>query len=188
MSRLPQEKPRLSFRRVLGLVAFLIACGCIVFWFVCVRQPGDSFDRTTPPVGLAEVIQRESPEDILSTEQQLQRYVVHLAETIGERNLGRYIRLCEAADYLESELKSFGYQPQRQTYEVRGLDCFNIEAEIKGSIDPDDVVIIGAHYDSVEASPGANDNASGTAAMLVLANHFRNFKPERTVRFVAWTN
>jgi hypothetical protein len=181
--RLPEEKPRVSFSRVVTGVVFLFTCGCFAFWFFCVQQPGDSFDRES----LTDTLEKNIPAEV-PTEQRLENYVIHLAETIGERNLGHYIKLCEAADYIEAELQSFGYRPQRQTYEVQGLDCFNIEAEIKGAVDPDDVVIIGAHYDSVAGSPGANDNASGTAAMLVLAKHFSKFKPERTLRFVAWTN
>ena len=103
-------------------------------------------------------------------------------------NLRTYDKLNEAADYIEAEFKSYGYKPARQTYQVHGRDCHNIDAEIKGSKHPDKVVIIGAHYDSVVGTPGANDNGSGTAAMLLLAKHFAKSAPERSLRFVAWTN
>ena len=100
----------------------------------------------------------------------LKSHVSHLAEKIGERNLDRHKQLEEAADFIESEFKSYDYQPSRQTFQVNGLDCHNIDAEIKGAIHPKEIVIIGAHYDSVRGTPGANDNASGTAAMLTLAD------------------
>ena len=118
----------------------------------------------------------------------LKSHVSHLAEKIGERNLDRHKQLEEAADFIESEFKSYDYQPSRQTFQVNGLDCHNIDAEIKGAIHPKEIVIIGAHYDSVRGTPGANDNASGTAAMLTLAGGLQKLKPDRTLRFVAFTN
>jgi Zn-dependent M28 family amino/carboxypeptidase len=53
---------------------------------------------------------------------------------------------------------------------------------------PDEIVIIGAHYDSVQGSPGANDNASGVAAILNLARRFRSPPSDRTLRFLAFVN
>lgn len=124
----------------------------------------------------------------LDFEATLKKHVEHLATTIGERNLAHYEKLCDAADYIEAEFKNYGLTPTRQIFEVRGLDCFNIAAEIKGTGKPEEILIIGGHYDSVEGTPGANDNGSGTAAMLALARHFKDSKPKRTLRFVAFTN
>lgn len=118
----------------------------------------------------------------------LKKHVEQLATTIGERNLLHYKELCAAADYIETEFKNYGLTPERQTFKVRRLDCHNIAAEIKGSKLPDEIVIIGGHYDSATGTPGANDNGSGTAAMLALAQHFSKSKPDRTLRFVAFTN
>ena len=58
----------------------------------------------------------------------------------------------------------------------------------RGKSKPDEIILIGAHYDSVESSPGANDNGSGVAAMLEIARAFATLQPERTVRFVAFVN
>jgi hypothetical protein len=138
---------------------------------------------TATPVANVQTREKE-----LDFESALKAHVEHLATTIGERNLKKYDELCEAADYIETEFKNYGLKPARQTFKVRGLDCYNIAAEIKGSKDPDQIIIVGAHYDSAEGTPGANDNGSGTAAMLVMAKHFANSKPERTLRFVAFTN
>jgi Zn-dependent M28 family amino/carboxypeptidase len=63
----------------------------------------------------------------------------------------------------------------------------NIEAEIVGGARPGEIVIVGAHYDSVVGSPGANDNASGTAAVLALAKRFAGRKCGRTLRFILFT-
>lgn len=115
-----------------------------------------------------------------------------LAGDIGERNvISRYDALCASADYIDAALSKAGYQVRRQGYEIAGLEgrpCYNLEVEIRGAVHPDDIVLIGAHYDSAEHSPGANDNASGVAVLLALARAFAGTRPKRTLRFVAFVN
>lgn len=115
-----------------------------------------------------------------------------LAGSIGDRNVtSRYKALCVAADYIESSLAKAGYAVRRQGYEIdrlKGYPCYNLEVEIRGTVYPEDIVVIGAHYDSVEEVPGANDNASGVAALLALARACAGTKPGRTLRFVAFVN
>jgi hypothetical protein len=60
----------------------------------------------------------------------------------------------------------------------------NIIAEVKGAAHPEEIVIIGAHFDAVPDSPGADDNGTGTAATMELARIFRDAAPKRTLRFV----
>ena len=115
--------------------------------------------------------------------------MAHLAEEIGERNVFRRPRqLARAADYVEAEWAEMGYEVERQVYEVFGTTCCNLEAELRGTTSPEEIVVIGAHYDSVVGTPGANDNASGVAALLTLAREFSHRKPGRTLRFVAFVN
>lgn len=115
--------------------------------------------------------------------------VESLAGTIGERNvLLKPAELEAAAEFIENSLQAGGFQPQSQWYKIRDTKCRNIEAEIRGTSRPEEVVIVGAHYDSVVESPGADDNASGVAAMLALARGFAASLPSRTLRFVAFTN
>jgi len=115
--------------------------------------------------------------------------VKHLAGEIGERNvIHRPRELNQAADYIEAEFARAGYEVRRQEYNVSGTDCFNLEVEISGTSLPDEIVIIGAHYDSVTGSPAANDNGSGVAALLGLARRFSRRTCERTLRFVAFVN
>ncbi|MGH7139145.1 MAG: M28 family peptidase, partial [Pirellulales bacterium] len=118
----------------------------------------------------------------------LKRDVTRLAVTIGPRNMQRPEALAAAARFIEDELVGAGYDVRRQTYQVDGIDCWNLEAEITGAVKPDEIVLVGAHYDSYGATPGADDNASGTAALLALARRFVQSRPERTLRFVAFTN
>ena len=72
-----------------------------------------------------------------------------LSLTIGERNVEHPVELARAATWLEAQLRGAGYEPQRQTYDVAGMECANIEAELHGSSAPDEIVLVGAHYDCV---------------------------------------
>ena len=107
-----------------------------------------------------------------------------LGGEIGERNLSRYPQLRAAAQYIESELS--GWKVRRDGYEVQGKSCYNLEAELPGA--SPGIILVGAHYDSVYGSPGANDNGSGVAALLALAHRLAGRPNEKTLRFVAFVN
>ncbi len=98
-----------------------------------------------------------------------------LAGKIGERNVQRYTNLCAAADFIQLSFEQAGYEVKRQSYEVTGRTCYNIEVEISGDQKANEIVIIGSHYDTVVGCPGANDNASGVAALLALARGPESF-------------
>ena len=86
---------------------------------------------------------------------ELRKHVAHLAGDIGQRNvLLRPHKLAEAADYIQRELTRGGYEPARQDYRVSEVTCSNIDAEVPGAKRPDEIVVIGAHYDSVIGTPG----------------------------------
>lgn len=111
-----------------------------------------------------------------------------LAGTIGERNMWNFDRLEKAAVYIEEELREAGWAVGKQEYVQQGKTVRNIIAEVEGSESPQEIVLIGAHYDSVIGSPGANDNASGVAALLELARALAGERPRRTLRLAAFTN
>ena len=71
------------------------------------------------------------------------------------------------------------------TVSVVNVPQTNVIAELKGRND-DNVVMAGGHLDSVEAGPGINDNGSGSAALLELAQQLAKLKPENTLRFAWW--
>ncbi len=118
----------------------------------------------------------------------LEAHVRTLAETIGERNVFRPRALAQAADYIHQQWSDMGYAVTPYTYEVEGVRCSNLEITRLGGRRPEQILLIGAHYDSVLGSPGANDNGSGVAAMLEMARQFTNLDLARTVRFVAFVN
>jgi Zn-dependent M28 family amino/carboxypeptidase len=141
-------------------------------------MPGESFSG--PPLQ-ASVRENQLSED-------LSRDVHTLSVDIGERNLDHFAELERAATMIDHELSAYGYDVARVDYEVRGKTVGNIEGTKKGSTRADEVVVIGAHYDSVEGSPGGDDNASGVAAMLAIARAVAGDHLWRTIRFVGFVN
>ncbi len=115
-------------------------------------------------------------------------HVQMLAGSIGERNLWHYPALRAAADYIEDNLVNLGYRPRDEPFDSRGKRVRNIIAEKPGCAAPEEVILVGAHYDSVMGSPGANDNGTGVAALLELARLLANRESRRAVRFVAFVN
>lgn len=118
----------------------------------------------------------------------LKAHVEMLAGEIGERNVFRPKELKRAAEYIETEWRARRYDVVRLPYRVSGEECFNVEATRRGKDRPDEIILIGAHYDSIVGCPGANDNGSGVAALIEMARRFAAMKPSRTVRFVAFVN
>jgi hypothetical protein len=111
-----------------------------------------------------------------------------LAGDIGERQLWRPAALERAARYSEATWQAQGYQVARQSVVAEGETVYNLETEFLGGPRRDEIVVVGGHYDSVLGSPGANDNATGTAAVLELARLLAGQQRARTVRFVAFVN
>lgn len=123
-----------------------------------------------------------------SLKERLETHVRELAGRIGWRNVFRPKGLEAALRYIEGEWRRQGYDVALQWYEARGVRCANIEAIRPGNSRAAEIILIGAHYDSVLGSPGANDNASGVAAMLELSRLLADQNPARTIRFVAFVN
>ena len=120
--------------------------------------------------------------------QRLRAHVTSLAEEIGERNVFNSEALRRAAAYIEAEWGAQGYGVERLEYDVSAIPCANLIATREGSTRRSEILLLGAHYDSVVGSPGANDNASGVAALLEISRMFQALEPALTVRFVAFVN
>jgi Zn-dependent M28 family amino/carboxypeptidase len=118
----------------------------------------------------------------------LRAHVEMLATTIGERNMWRYEALERTAQYISNELAACGYTPRRQTFELAKIPFSNVVAIREGTSRAAEIVVVGAHYDSVSGCPGANDNATGVAALLELARRFSKDPQPRTLHFVAFVN
>jgi len=118
----------------------------------------------------------------------LRNHVEMLAGKIGERNVFHPSALRRAELYIRHEWEAQGYPVRSYGYQVHELECSNLQAERAGGARADQIILLGAHYDSVIGSPGANDNASGVAALLELSRMFRTVAPECAIRFVAFVN
>lgn len=162
----------------LGIVMLIVLCVPLAaaWWFS--YMPGSSFEDTLPPL---------TPDEV-PLSQALETHVVKLAAEIGERNMQRPEQLEAAARYIESTFAAQGLAPTRHTYEAEGEDVSNIETEFPGLTLADEIIVVGAHYDSAWGTPGADDNASGVAALLELARMLKGVELKRTVRFVAFVN
>lgn len=116
----------------------------------------------------------------------LYQHVGYLSVRVGERHLWREGSLDRAAGYIESTLTSFGYSVQRQTYSCYGKNVSNLIVEKTGV--GQEAVVIGAHYDTVPGTPGADDNASAVAGLLELARLHRDLPSIKSLLFVAFVN
>ena len=119
------------------------------------------------------------------TETNLAATVRTLSETIGIRSYRDITKLNKTADYIESQFRSFGCMVSRQAFSYENITYYNVIAEVKGwNPDKKEIIVIGAHYDTAEGTPGADDNASGIAGLLELARMIAREPAERTIRFI----
>ncbi len=118
----------------------------------------------------------------------LKRHVATIAAR--EHNVAHYDELEEVARYIEATLKSFGYAIGEQTFVVDGKAVRNIDAVVAAQAPAPEVIVVGAHYDSAPGTPGANDNGSGTAAVLELARLLRDLdgKTAKRIRLALFVN
>jgi Iap family predicted aminopeptidase len=154
----------------------LIACvfgGCVK-----IHMPGKSFQGPLPALTAAQA-------DLSS---RLREHVQMLGGDIGERNVFCPEKLDSAARYVESAFGRIGYQTGRQEYDVQAGRVRNIDVNVPGATRAEEIIVVGAHYDSVHGAAGANDNASGVAAMLEIARTLKEAKLARTIRYVAFVN
>jgi len=112
----------------------------------------------------------------------------YLSVNMGDRSLLRPQSLRATTDYLSSCLRGEGYTVVEHPYSVLGQTVINIEATLAGTDSALGQVILGAHYDSVAGTVGANDNGTGVAAVLEIARAMRQMRFKRTVRFVFFVN
>jgi len=146
-----------------------------LLWYM-VAVPGASYRGALKPL---------TPDENLLAGN-LRRHVAAIASR--EHNLWNRPALEEAAQYIERTLAASGYPVRAQRIETALGEVRNLEVEVPGGARGTEIVIVGAHYDSVIGAVGANDNGSGVGAVLELARLFKEAKPARTLRFVAFVD
>ncbi len=116
----------------------------------------------------------------------LYTHVDRLAGLIGPRHLGKPNSLDVTTTYIERAFVDLGDSVVRQTYEVDDAQVANLVVERRGTRRADEIVVLGAHYDSVPTTPGADDNASAVAMLIEVARMLQGVAFQRTLRFVAF--
>ena len=174
---LDTRKPNWKLRLACTVLALSLVIGSAWIWRMT-QMPLESYKAPLHPLS-------DEESQVAS---RLSAHVKYLSETIGERSLSKPGSLQAATDYLRETLKQAGYASTEQTYPVGGHDVSNIEASLVGSNNASGSVIVGAHYDSVSGTVGADDNTTGVAGVLELARLLQGSKLRRTVRFVLFVN
>jgi len=139
--------------------------------------------RFTPSVSISRPAPTRS-EDVYH----LYRHVEQLSVHIGSRSVYEYDKITATKDYIVSCIEDFGFLPAFQSYIYHGKEYSNIVVSMPGTRRPDEIVIIGAHYDSVFDTPGADDNASAVAVLLELCHMLKDFSPARTLKLIFFVN
>jgi Zn-dependent M28 family amino/carboxypeptidase len=114
----------------------------------------------------------------------LYNHVHYLAEQIGSRSFYEYEKIDAAKNYIETVLKDLGFDYTLQSYRYQGNTFSNIIVTIPGQKAPGKIFIIGAHYDTVLNTPGADDNASAVAVLLELCRLLRGYQPAKTLKLI----
>jgi hypothetical protein len=118
----------------------------------------------------------------------LRRHIVAIASQ--PHNVDHPEALEQAAGHIEAELIAMGHEPQRHLYACHSITVRNIEVVLA----PPDAsaatptLVVGAHYDAPDDSPGANDNGTGVAALLELARLLKDRPVGQRVRLVFFVN
>ena len=170
-------RPNWILRIAFGAVIVAFFAGLISLWRMT-QMPLSSYAGQLPALTA----------DQSEVANRISGHVKDLSTTIGERNSEGTGSLAAAAEYLRSELMKAGYDVAEQNYLVQGKTVTNLEAQLVGTEGNKGAVVVGAHYDSVIGTVGANDNASGVASALELARLFKGSRLRRTVRFVFFVN
>ena len=160
------------------VLAALVPYTLVATWVICVRMPGRSYTGPLPPA--------TSAESTLAVA--LARHVRTHATDIGPRNVDHFAALDSAAAYIRRELAAMGYTVEELPFEAGRLRFVNLQATIRGTTRPDEIVVVGAHYDTAGDTPGADDNASSVAGLLEIARRLAGTHPARTLRLVFFTN
>jgi hypothetical protein len=162
-------KPITILRGILVLAAALLLRGLVqAEWYL--RSDSREFETTSPDANLTAA---------------LGSHVRHLSELIGFRSgAEQYDALESAARYVRTQLLATGLPLREQTFDVDGRLFRNFEVTA-GRNRNGRLIIVTAHYDSDRHTPGADDNASGVAALIELAKRFASRPLPMPVRFVA---
>lgn len=163
---------------MLGLLIGLIAVAAAAYWY-SLSLPGKPY--AGPPAAAT-----DAERDLAA---RLRKHVEAIASV--PHNVDHYPELEKSAAYIEAELTALGYKPESQVYAIGDKPVRNISVELSppGADAKTPSLVVGAHYDSFGRAPGANDNGSGSAAVLVLARLLKDAPlKDKRLRLVLFVN
>lgn len=173
------RRPRIRWKHIALFVLLPIALALGLAWSLCAAMPGRSFRGPAPATTTDE---RALAAELRTTVEELCAH--------GPRNLAHPDPLARAVELVEARFASTGRAVERETFTTEGPapDSTNVVLELPGTSLAREIVLVGAHLDSADDAPGANDDASGVAALCALARRLAAQPRERTLRFVAFAN
>ena len=132
------------------------------------------------------MVSRYMPVDRSKIESNLRLHVDRLAGLIGPRTLARPKTIVATTGYVSGQWREMGYDVALEHFDAIGDQATNLIIQRPGKKRADDIVLLGAHYDTVPTTPGADDNASAVAVMLEVSRLLRDHQGKRTARYVAF--
>ncbi len=139
-----------------------------------------------PPEGtddyVSDIVAAVNEDSIKTVIQHLEDYVTRYSST------DNYDTAC---DWVQDRFESYGLDAEQQTFSMGSYNCQNVIAELPGTTDSTKIYIICGHLDSISGSapsiaPGADDNASGSSAVIEAARILTGYEFEYTIRFICF--
>jgi Peptidase family M28 len=166
-------------KKFAGLFLVLLTAAAVLCWYTLV-MPGRPHSGPLPPLSQGERALAVT----------MRGYVEAVASRPHNTAFPRELEA--SARQIEATLRSFGYTPTAQKFTAAGVEVRNIDVLIEppsGDAKNITTLVVGAHYDSAGDAPGANDNGSGVAALLILARELRQHPLRATrLRLVFFVN
>ncbi|DAC72581.1 MAG TPA: hypothetical protein DSN98_04395 [Thermoplasmata archaeon] len=130
------------------------------------------------PPGLSEMLAQVNESRLRSSVQNIQRFGPHPTGSLALEAL---------CSYLYSEMSAMNLSVKYDAWQQKQQSGKNIVATLYGTSSADTTVIVCAHYDSLAVSPGAEDDGSGVAAVLMIADIMRQYTFNTTVQFILFS-
>lgn len=176
-----------SGKNSLALLSWLACVGCAA------RAAQPATVNVAAPAATAEGAPAVSPlpaltEEEREMEERLRATVKHFASEIGDRNIEQSWNLASATDDLATSLEKTGYDVQRQGIVAGDAVVQNVIVHVAGGEHGGQVIVVGAHFDTFQGTPGADDDGSGVAAVMELARTFQAKKGKRALHLGFFVN
>ena len=171
-------KSSLTWYRLAALLAAAISILLVATLFFTARPNLPLFASQVP-------IQARTVGADVALPQRLEGHVRTLVEQFAPREHTSITQLDAASEYIRTELSKHSREVAFQNYQANGKKYRNVVARF--GPDTTDIIVVGAHYDSFDALPAADDNASGVAGLIELARLLANEKLGKRLELVAYT-